>query len=74
MATAGELTNSEIPKDTDGISYLPTLLGNGKQQDREYLYWEFPEYQGQQAIRMGDWKGIRKDIKKGNMKVWNYMI
>ena len=33
------------------------------------LYWEFPSYQGQQAVRMGKWKGIRKDIFKGNMKV-----
>lgn len=72
MATVGELTNSEVPADTDGVSFLPTLTGKGKQADREYLYWEFPEYQGQQAIRMGNWKGIRKEIKKGNMKVELY--
>lgn len=74
MATVGELTNAEIPKDTDGVSFLPTLTGKGKQQGREYLYWEFPEYQGQQAIRMGDWKGIRKDIKKGNMAIELYNL
>ena len=67
MATVGELTNSQVPEDTDGVSFLPTLTGKGQQADREYLYWEFPEYQGQQAIRMGDWKAIRKNIKKGNM-------
>jgi len=74
MATVGELTNSEVPADTDGVSFLPTLTGKGEQADREYLYWEFPEYQGQQAIRMGDWKGIRKNIKKGNMKVELYNL
>lgn len=73
MATAGELTGSEVPE-TDGVSYLPTLLGRGQQQDREYLYWEFPEYQGQQAVRMGDWKGIRKDIKKDNMTLELYNL
>ncbi|MCR9211591.1 MAG: arylsulfatase, partial [bacterium] len=33
------------------------------------LYWEFPGYSGQQAVRMGKWKAIRKDLsmrlKKG---------
>lgn len=73
MATAGEIAGEEIPK-TDGVSYLPTLLGKGEQRDREYLYWEFPEYQGQQAVRMGDWKGIRKEIKKGNMTLELYNL
>uniref|UniRef100_UPI004047C297 arylsulfatase n=1 Tax=Roseivirga sp. TaxID=1964215 RepID=UPI004047C297 len=69
MATVGELTQTQIPEDSDGISFLPTLRNTDKQEDHEYLYWEFPEYQGQQAIRMGDWKAIRKDIKKGNMAI-----
>jgi arylsulfatase len=33
------------------------------------LYWEFPGYGGQQAVRMGKWKGIRSNINKGNKKV-----
>jgi len=28
------------------------------------LYWEFPAYGGQQAIRFGDWKAIRTGLKK----------
>ncbi|SVE37570.1 uncharacterized protein METZ01_LOCUS490424, partial [marine metagenome] len=31
--------------------------------------WEFPAYNGQQAVRFGKWKGIRKDIFDGNLNV-----
>ena len=37
--------------------------------ERDYIYWEFPSYGGQQAARMGDYKAILKDIKKGNRKI-----
>lgn len=48
---------------TDGISYLPTLLGK-KQKKHPYLYWEFLEKGGRQALRMGDWKGVRMNMAK----------
>jgi arylsulfatase A-like enzyme len=35
---------------------------------------KFPSYGGQQAVRMGDWKGIRKDILKGNMAIELYNL
>ena len=38
----------------------------------EYLYWEIPEYQGQQALRMGKWKAVRKEIQKGNLTIELY--
>jgi arylsulfatase A len=48
------------PAGIDGISMLPTLLGRaGAQKSHEYLYWEFFERGFQQAIRYGDWKGIK---------------
>jgi len=50
----------------DGISLLPTLTGQGEQRDHEYLYWEFPGYGGQQALRLGRWKAIRTNMNKGN--------
>ena len=55
-----------------GKSFLPTLLNKGNQIKHDFLYWEFPSYQGQQAVRMGDWKGIRKNIFKGNMTIELY--
>lgn len=76
MPTFGELVQSAVPENIDGISFLPTLLSNYKkeQTEHEFLYWEFPSYHGQQAVRMGDWKGIRKNIFKGNMTLELYNL
>ena len=71
MPTLCELTGIDIPKETDGISFAPTLFEQ-KQKKHDFLYWEFPSYQGQQAVRMGKWKGIRKDIFKGNLTLELY--
>ncbi len=46
---------------TDGISFAPTLLGKS-QSAREFLYREFPSYGGQQMLRMGDWKLVRRNL------------
>jgi arylsulfatase len=74
LPTFGDLVKEENPEGIDGISFLPTLLNNKNQKEHEFLYWEFPSYQGQQAVRMGDWKGIRKDIFKGNLKIELYNL
>jgi arylsulfatase A-like enzyme len=50
-----------IPRDLDGISFAPTLLGK-QQEPRPFLYREFPSYGGQQAVRVGDWKGVRQNL------------
>ncbi|MCB0732230.1 MAG: arylsulfatase [Ignavibacteriae bacterium] len=71
LPTICEINNLSSPTNIDGVSFLPTLLG--KQQDQpEYLYFEFPEYGGQQAVRMGNYKAIRNDIKKGNLEIELY--
>ncbi len=44
----------------DGISFLPTLLGDTRAgREHDYLYWEFDETD-QIALRQGDWKLIVK--------------
>ncbi|MBK1875842.1 arylsulfatase [Pelagicoccus mobilis] len=72
LPTLCELADAEAPADTDGVSFLPELLGTGKQAEHQHLYWEFPSYGGQQAVRMGKWKAIRRDIFKGNMALELY--
>jgi arylsulfatase A-like enzyme len=68
MPTLCELLHLTPPKPVDGISILPTLLGRERQQKRrDYLYWEFPEYGGQQAVRKGNWKALRLNIMKGTL-------
>ncbi len=47
---------------TDGISILPTLLKNGKQAKHEYLYWEFHENDGRQAVRWKNWKLVKLNV------------
>jgi len=71
MPTFCDLADISTPDYTDGISFLPTMLGE-EQKQHKHLYWEFPSYGGQQAVRMGKWKGIRKDIKKGNTEIELY--
>ena len=60
LATTAELAGVEAPE-TDGVSMVPTLLGEGGQQGREYLYWEFHERRFAQAARWGRWKAVRND-------------
>ncbi|NOX64793.1 MAG: arylsulfatase [Chlorobi bacterium] len=71
LPTICDITGIKTPKDVDGISFKPTLL-NKQQQKHDHLYWEFPSYKGQQAVRMGKWKGIRKNIFDGNMEIELY--
>ena len=63
MPTVAEAIGAESPKNIDGISFLPTLLGE-TQKEHEYLYWEFHERGGRQALRKGDWKLVKYDINK----------
>ncbi|HIE53331.1 MAG TPA: N-acetylgalactosamine-6-sulfatase [Armatimonadetes bacterium] len=58
LPTAAEIGGVEAPAGMDGISMLPALLGKPT-QNHEYLYWEFYERGFQQAVRMGEWKGVR---------------
>jgi len=60
LPTLAEIVAVEPHVSVDGISFLPTLLGRPADQPRhEYLYWE---YQGRQAVRLGDWKGYRSNV------------
>ena len=73
LPTVCEISESPIPPNRDGISLLPTFTGQSSSQKKHpYLYWEFPSYEGQQAIRMGNWKAIRQKIFKGNMEIELY--
>ena len=47
----------------DGISFLAELMGK-EQQKHDYLYWEFSEKGGRQAVRMEQWKAVRMNMSK----------
>jgi len=74
LPTLCEVAGVEPPVDVDGISYLPELLGKEEQSKHPYLYWEFPASGGQQAVRMDQWKAIRKNILQGNLDIELYNL
>ena len=45
----------------DGISFLPELLGR-EQRKHSYLYWEFHEQGGKQALLVDHWKAVRLNV------------
>ena len=70
LPTACEIANTPSPS-TDGISYLPTLLGEpDKQAKHDYLFWESTEGETSLGVRFGQWKLVRYRAKKqrGNSK------
>jgi len=73
LPTFCEIAGIEPPEDADGISFLPELTGK-KQTKHEYLYWEFPESGGQQAVIIGDFKAMRKNMHKGNTEFELYNL
>jgi len=58
LPTLAELVRATTPAGLDGRSMVRALKGEGG-VPHEPLYWEFHERGFQQAVRMGDWKGIR---------------
>ena len=59
LPTAMDIAMEKVPKNIDGISMLPTLLGRTQTNRHDFLYWEFHERGFQQAVRMGQWKAVR---------------
>jgi arylsulfatase A len=64
LPTLCDLAGAQAPADIDGLSIAPTLLGQSGQRLHEYLYWEYHGAGGAQAVRFGDWKAIRNNVRK----------
>ena len=61
-------TNKSLAVDYfDGLSFAPTLLGEGEQQAHDFLYWEFHET-NMMALRMGNWKLV---VQNGNCSLYD---
>lgn len=74
LPTLGEVAGAQPPQNLDGMSILPALLGKGKQRKHEFLFWDFNGYGGQQAVRLGDWKGVRRNLHRGHTKIELYHL
>jgi uncharacterized sulfatase len=60
LPSACELAGAEAPKEIDGISYLPTLLGQDERQAKhEYLFCASSEGATSVGVRYGKWKLVK---------------
>ncbi len=72
MATVAGLSGVETPANTDSISFVPTLRGRSAEQEaHDYLYWEFYEAGSAQAVRLRQWKGVRKPMLTGGLELYD---
>ena len=70
MATVAEITGAPY-RETDGISFLPVLKGDAsRQREHPFLYFEYPENGGQIAVRLGDWKGVKRNMRADPHARW----
>lgn len=72
MATAAELAGTRSPEGLDSISFVPEITGRSTEQaSHPYLYWEFYERGGKQAIRRGRWKAVRMPMFTGKTELFD---
>ncbi len=62
LPTFAEIAGQRPPENIDGVSILQTLQSKKNQPEHKFLYWEFYEEGGKQAVRMGKWKGVRLKV------------
>jgi len=63
MATLAEIAGAQPDQSTDGISYAAELFGK-KQKKHEYVFWDYAGYGAQLAVRQGNWKAVKRNLKK----------
>ncbi|WP_111671740.1 arylsulfatase [Algoriphagus litoralis] len=77
LPTFAELVGKSAPPEIDGISLLPTLLGEKEQPKHDHLYWEFHELGGRQAVQREGWKLVKyhiKDEEKMTVELYNLSV
>lgn len=74
LPTIVEIGGGSVPKESTGISLVPTIIPDGRtQKQHTHLYWESASAaDALQAVRSGKWKLIRKNIRTGvNYELYN---
>jgi arylsulfatase A-like enzyme len=70
LPSVADVAGVKPPNGLDGMSIMPALKG-GALQKRDYFYWEFHEAGFSQAVRMGDWKGVRRQRRSNPIELYN---
>ena len=60
----------EAPAGLDGESLWPVLTGRPAPKRRTPMLWVFPEYGGQVAVQLGDFKLVRQGLKTKTPGPW----
>jgi arylsulfatase A-like enzyme len=60
----------DVPAGLDGENLWPVLTAGQSLADRKPLVWVFPEYGGQIAVRLGNFKVVRQGLKTRNPGPW----
>jgi arylsulfatase A-like enzyme len=58
------------PDGLDGESLWPVITGGHASESRKPMVWVFPEYGGQAAVRIGNFKVIRQGLKTKAPGAW----
>ena len=61
--TFTQLAGIKTTKPVDGISLVP-VFNSKMTREHDYLYWEFHENNGRQAVRWKNWKGVKLNVSK----------
>ena len=65
MPLVAEILGVKLPIKPDGVSILPTLLGEDQDLDGRFLYWERHAGGGfKQAVRWRHWKAVRPPTER----------
>jgi arylsulfatase A-like enzyme len=59
MPTVADAIGMDAPDNMDGVSILPTLLGESQDLGERFLYWERFGGGFKQAVRWKNWKAVR---------------
>lgn len=60
----------QAPSDLDGVNLWPAITGGAKIERETPMLWVYPEYGGQVAVRLGDFKVLRRGLKTKNPGDW----
>lgn len=59
LPTVAAMAQTNAPSGVDGLSLDPTLRGNAQTNQHAFLYWETSRDGKAQAVRQGNYKGVR---------------
>jgi arylsulfatase A-like enzyme len=70
FSTLCDAARLKTPRGLDGQSLWPQLMGRKNPAQHRPMVWVFPEYGGQVAVRMNDFKAVRQRLKTPQPGAW----